>query len=362
MAAKLDLIALKFQSKAILDQRAALRKFISEGSSATALMLFALNALERATGGIGMPETFSREFLFFEETKHQRSVPFDSGNATFGFRRTDGKWGLETVSAVVKEPFDRVSVGRVLSDVLGIEPGIGMQEILRVLRGTMDDNCEEMLTIFDLMPVNSVAALVHPKTGFSQLVGISNLDAYARATIEWLVKLGFPSAEFPVGVDYLHDWMGDIGFSEKSHEDLQAFTVFCRRNMFVDLTRGLLLEGNEHFIRHAFDFGFITLDELQHKTRGYLTHRSPQFIKTLLDIGVQVSASDLENVLLHACFGTSKAEEMGEVLQHLFDAGVSFLGRSEYLKPGREYSVPSEIRTLVTRFRKEQREKLDTAA
>jgi hypothetical protein len=357
MRPTLDLVALKARSDTVVDQRNKFLNFVSEGTPVAAFMLYALNALERATGGVLMPAEFVGEILLYRPD-NRFSLADHDGQATYHFAKNDDRWGLVSVSALVKDPMRPSLVPSVLSKVLGVDIEVGEPEIMRVLKETTEGDCSEMLAIFDLMPVNSVVSLLFRTEAFADLLGVTNMDGYGRAAAQWYRQLDLTSEKFPVGVDELHLWMTSVGVKQER----SALWSYIRRNTDFNVEQQILECENQYLVQHALAAGVVSLERFQKLSGRLLASRSPDFVKMLIDAGLQFSAADVENLLLHSCFSTSKEGPVAEILQLLHDAGVSLLGRSHYLGNSGEYRVPSRIKKLVGDLRKQEREKMGAAA
>jgi hypothetical protein len=362
MTPALDVAALKSKSQAAAAQRNKFLNFVSECTPVTAFMLYALNALERATADIGMPGEFEGK-IFIHEPDNRFQGADHKGEAIYCFAKRDGRWGLVSVSALVKAPFRVSIIEDVLSKLLGVDPTSAGSEIMRVLRETTEGDCSEMLAIFDLMPVNSVVPLLFNREVFAKLLGVTNLDGYARAVTQWYCDLGVASEQLPIGVKDLHDWMTSVDVFREKYKDVGRVWYYIRHNTEFDVERQILQSRDLHIVRHAISSGLVPLEHFQKCSRDLAAKRSPDFVKMLIDVGLRFSAADLDNVLLHACFRSGRDDDRSaEILQLLFDVGVSFLGRNSYLNSNNEYHVSPEIKALVQRLRKQEREKIAEVA
>lgn len=361
MTPTLDLVALKTRSDTVVDQRNRFLNFVSEGMPVTAFMLYALNALERATGGVQMPAEFVGEIVLYRPEK-RFSLADHEGQATYHFARSDGRWGLSSVSALVKDPMRPSLVPRVLSDVLGVDVEVGEPEIMRVLRETTDGDCSEMLAIFDLMPVNSVVSLLFRTEAFADLLGVTNMDGYGRAAAHWYRQLNVTSEKFPMGLENFHLWMISAGVKQDRFSNINTLRDYIRRNTDSNVDQQILESENQYLVQHALAAGVVSLDRFQKHSERLLVDRSPDFVKMLINAGLRFSAPDVENLLLHSCFSTRREGSTAEMLQVLHDAGVSLLGRSHYLGNAGEYRAPARIKKLVGDLRKQERVKMGAVA
>lgn len=355
MPPELDLVALQIQSDVIKRRKVDLAVFLSECTQSTAYLLFVLNYLQRISGGAGMPNELDIQLDLGRSrpaTWLHRAVV---GRSTLRFVVENDRWVLQSSSAAVTYRF--TSLQAVLELVFSKIGLVGTQvfdSVIDAFSSAGDNDFEDLLAVFDMMPTNSVQALLVDQSKFSCALGISDLDGYARVVTDWfmvniMAKGG--GINIPSG-------MAEIAVEQGIQADKKVFVTYMKVAFDCRFDISLSSYADLHFLVPALGAGLISLDDLQKRAEHHIAQRSPAYIRKLIEIGVdfrKVKAIDALFDRAAILLNAKSDQAVVELLGILVEAGCPIPPRGSRFRQDSEYPISATIRKAVTEYRKSLR-------
>jgi hypothetical protein len=356
MSVKLDLLALKNQSANVEERRLELSVFKSECTQSTAFLLFALNYLEHISGGIGMPDDLEVKVDLGPHRVGSWRSREQIGRSLLRFKREQNRWSLVSSSAAVTYRFsDLMSVLRLILPHLGISGEESVKKVVEAFALMGDDGYANLFAVFSVMPVNSVQMLLIDQTKFARALGISDVDGYAQAAIDWFIvnvvanniSIEIPSAIYEAAVQ------------QRVAADKEGFLRHMKVAYDCRFETALASYADLQFLIPAWKAGLVTVDDLQRQARLHVSQRSPAYIRKLIDIGVDFRAVDAIDALFERAAILPDAKKdavVTELMDILVGVGCTIPKRSYHLQRETQYPLSDFMKGVVAKHRKALRE------
>jgi hypothetical protein len=357
MTPKLDLVALKSQSESIMREETNLAVFMSECTQSTAFLLFALNYLQRVSGGYGMPDELEIKLDLGPSrpsTWRYRSVV---GKSLLRFVNANGRWILQSSSATVTYRF--TSLTAVLELVLSKFGLAGTQvfdSVVKAFSSAGDNDFEDLLAVFDIMPTNSVQALLVDQSKFARALGLSDLDGYARVVTHWFMVNIMAKG----GGMNISSVVAEMAVEQGIHADEKAFIAHMKVVFDCRFDIALFSYADLYFLKPALDAGLILLDDFQNRAEHHIAQRSPAYIRKLIEVGVDFrKVKAIETLFDRAgILPNAKKDLLSiELLGILVEAGCQIPPRSSRFRQDSEYPLSATMLNAVAEHRKSLRKK-----
>jgi hypothetical protein len=356
MAPKLDIHALQMQSNHAERHEVNLAVFKSECTQSTAFLLFALNYLERVTDGLGMPDELEITVDLGPYRRATWRYPGAVGKSLLRFKKADNRWSLAYSSAAVTYRFTNLlSVLGLILPQLGISGDEPVSKVVESFSAISDNEFADLFAVFNVMPVNSVQVLLVDQSKFGRALGISDLDEYARAATDWFI-INIMAKGFSIYIPpALVDFAGQRGVAENEN----AFIAHMKTAYDCCFDTAVARYSDFYFLMPALKAGLITLDNLQSQARRHVSERSPEYIRKLIEMGVDFRDCDaIEAVFQRAAIlpDAKKDAVAAELMDILVAAGCSIPRRSYYLQRVTQYPLSEFMKSVVAKHRKVLRE------